>query len=116
MRKILTVFCFCLSAIIVVAASANASPFASQNLGGQTGLISTPNAQIGWDSNKFGIDGGVHYIKPDSGDSSYVYKVSVSLFQKAEVGAMYDDQPDGYGDSKDPQDLVLNGKFRFYPW
>jgi hypothetical protein len=115
MRKSLMIVSICACAVLAAAMTAKASPFASQSLGGPTGLIGTPTAQIGWDSNNIGIDGGVHYIKPDSGKSTYVYKANVSLFRKAELGAMYD-MHNEIGDANDPEDYILNGKFRFYPW
>ena len=74
---------------------------------GATGLISVPNAKIGWDTSAdIGIDVGYHAIFADP-DMTHIPKVSVSLFKLAEIAFAYDSQ----GDSDDA-DMLFNGKFK----
>ena len=116
MKKIL------ISAIGIVAictGSAFATAFSSPSLGGPTGYIGTPNAQIGWDGNDFAIDAGTHYINEDGGPT-YVSKVNVSLFRRLELGACYDQQKDvivnGRSSVENDDDAIAHAKLRFFPW
>jgi hypothetical protein len=110
MKKNLLILAVCALALSFCA-KAFAVPFASPSIGGPTGLITTPTAQIGWDGNDIAVDGGAHYISPDEGDSTIVYKANVSLFRRLELGAAYDAQK-----GTDNEDFLVNAKLRFYPW
>lgn len=93
-------------------ASAQATAFSSQSIGGTTGLISTPTAQVAWDGNDFAVDGGVHYLK-NGGTVSTTPKATICLFKRFEAGITYDMQKP---ESSDNNDLLAHAKFRFFPW
>jgi hypothetical protein len=112
MKKNLLILAVCALAL-TFCAKAFAVPFASPTLGGPTGLITSPTAQIGWDGNDLGLDGSMHYVAPDTGDSFYIPAVTLSLFRRAEVGLAYVMQPEPPSDN---EDLIIHGKLRFYPW
>jgi len=63
MRKILLTLSFFAAIISLSISGVFAIPFASQTIGGPTGLITVPTANIGWDGNDFALDAGYHYIK-----------------------------------------------------
>ena len=110
MRKIICTGAFC--ACLAWAAGINATPFSSQTIGGTTGLISTPTANVAWDGNDFALDGGVHYLQNGDREST-IPKATICLFKRFEAGAAYDMQKP---DSSKNNDLLLHGKFRFFPW
>jgi hypothetical protein len=102
-------------ACILGAASVSATAFSSPTVGGPTGVITTPNAQIGWDGNDFAIDAGFHYISADDDWVSKTPKVNVSLFKCLEVGFMGDMQKHSPDNNLDNDDYIVHAKFRFYP-
>lgn len=97
---------------LAVATTAHAEAFSSQSIGGTTGLISTPTAQVAWDGSDFAVDGGVHYIK-NGGTVSTTPKATVSIYKRFEAGITYDIQDPN---SSNNNDLLLHAKFRFLPW
>jgi hypothetical protein len=114
MKKIFQyAFCF-MSALVLGAGSISAMAFSSPTIGGPTGVITTPNAQIGWDGNDVAIDAGFHYVKDDDKTTSQTPKVNLSLFKCLEVGVMGDMQK-YKNDNRDNDDYTVHAKFRFYP-
>ena len=105
MKKIFTTAALAIFCLALCTASW-AEAFKSASIGGATGLITTPNANTGWEGNNMAIDFAYHYLS--AGENS-IPKVSLQLFGKAEVGAAYDMQKE-----KDSNDLLVHGKFRFY--
>jgi len=92
----------------------------SMNLGGATGLISTPTAHTGWEGKSVALDLGYHYIK-DNGKGSSSLKGNYSIpkalvyigFGAAslELGGAYDIQPEV--PNIKTNDILFNGKFAF---
>ena len=112
MKKVIFT-CAAVFACLAWTAAANATAFSSQSIGGTTGLISTPTAQVAWDGNDFAVDGGVHYLK--NGDTvSTTPKATVCLFKRFEAGITYDMQDTK--NSSENNDLLAHAKFRFFPW
>ena len=75
--------------------------------GGATGLITIPTAKIGWDDSvDIGVDVGYHLIFSDDPDMTHIPKVSVSLFNLAELAFAYDSQG-----GADYADFIFSGKF-----
>jgi hypothetical protein len=110
-------FLFATVAACAIVLSANglfAMAFSSPTIGGPTGVLTTPNAQIGWDGNDFALDGGFHYVKDDAGNVSRTPKINLSLFKCLELGFV-DDMQAIKGSTTDDDDLIFHAKFRFYP-
>lgn len=111
MKKVICT-CAAVFACLVWTAAAHATAFSSQSIGGATGLISTPTAQVAWDGNDIAVDAGVHYLK-NGGTVSTTPKATICLFKRFEAGITYDMQkPDGDNNN----DLLAHAKFRFFPW
>ncbi len=111
--KSLTMLLCCLifasSQLYAASGSAN-----GQTIGGATGLINVPNANIGWDKTNLGLDLGYHFNNNDNG-SSHTPKIALSLFGKGEIGFAADIQDwDGPVGDDDETDYLFHGKFRFY--
>lgn len=94
-----------LVALILMSSALYAEPFKSPNAGGTTGGFSLPNANTGWEGNKFAVDSAFHMIMLDS----YIPKVSFQIIGQIELGAAMDIQPDDNG-----SDLLMFFKWRFY--
>lgn len=88
---------------------ANASGSYSANLGGATGLITTPSAHTAWEGNDLGFDAGFGYNA--NGNGNYIPKATVQLFNRWEIGGTFELQ-----DGDNNNDLFLHTKLRFYPW
>jgi len=97
--------------LFVIPAVSFAEVFSSQSIGGTTGLISTPTAQIAGDGKDLSVDAGIHYIK-DGGSSSSTPEAILSFQNRFEVGVTEDIQRPG----NDNNDLLIHAKFRFSPW
>ena len=93
--------------VIFAVAGAFAQSAKGMTHNGSTGLITVPDAKIGWDkSSDFGLDVGYHLLFADP-DTTHIPKVSVSLFKFAELAFAYDSQKD----SKNA-DMLFNGKIK----
>ena len=92
---------------------AHAVAFRSPSLGGATGLITTPTARTGWEGAFMGLDLGMGYTQ--LGDGSYLPRATLQLFDRWELGAMYE-MLDEHEDDMEQNDLYLHSKIRFYPW
>ncbi|RME90334.1 MAG: hypothetical protein D6767_06990 [Candidatus Hydrogenedentota bacterium] len=79
---------------------------ASPSIGGTTGLITTPTANVAWGKSSFGFNLGTHFIADKN--NSITPKATIGIAGKAELGATYDIQ------DKESNDLLLHGKFRFH--
>ncbi len=76
------------------------------SLNGSTGLIGIPSGRIGWEhSANVGLDLGYHAILADP--TAHIPKVSMSLFQVAEISFAYDTNG---GD--DNEDIIIGGKLQ----
>lgn len=84
-----------------------AAPFMSPQIGGSTGLISTPTAKTGWEDAAIGLDIGMHYIQDDDGDA-YPLAVTLQLFNRWELGGVFDIQEDR------GNDIIGHTKLNFY--
>jgi len=112
---------FCLFGVAVFANSNQNMwvPYNTQSVNGATGLIMTPNANVGWGDPKniIGIDGGYHLVADFNG-YGHVAKATVSLFGRAEIGGMWDnqkrDEPNDTGYQKKQQDVLFHGKFKIF--
>lgn len=93
---------------------AAASASSGQTLGGPTGLIIVPTADVGWDNSRFGLDIGYHYVNDENG-YTHIPKATFSLFGRGEIGVAGDfqdwDRPRG---DKHENDFLVHGKFKFY--
>jgi hypothetical protein len=54
-------------------------------LNGATGLIIVPDARIGWESTKFGLDLGYGFVWGGQNQFDHLPRFAVSLFQRAEI-------------------------------
>jgi hypothetical protein len=110
-------FIFATVAACAILLSSNglfAMAFSSPTIGGPTGIITTPNAQIGWDGNDLAFDGGFHYVKDDAGNVSRTPKINVSILKCLEIGFV-DDMQKIKGNNTDDDDYIIHAKFRFFP-
>jgi len=103
-------------ALVVLAALAAGGVFAQTSAGavngmtlnGSTGLIVVPDARVGWERAKFGLDVGYGMVWNGGDEMDHLPRFALSLFQKAEVyGAM---QFDG----NDVANIVMGGKFQMF--
>ncbi len=98
------------------------------SVNGATGIITTPNALIGWKDAKVGIDCGYTFIFQRVGLVSHIPFVTLSLFDRVEFSSAFDIQGDGGFDfiinwkvkifSKENSSLALGGNYqniRYYP-
>lgn len=115
MKKIFQYLLCFMFALVLGAGSVSAMAFSSPTIGGPTGVITTPNAQIGWDGNDLALDAGFHYIKDDNDSVSKSAKINFSLFRCLELGFMTDMQKYDGGGNHDNDDYIIHAKFRFYP-
>ena len=115
MKKILRSFIFVsvCAAAIIFGSTAFAEPFYSQTIGGATGLISTPTADVAWkEGTNIGLDFGMHYLRDDKWALNP--KVTASFAGKFEVGAMFDWQERPWPRDEKENDLLFHGKWKFY--
>jgi hypothetical protein len=102
--KIVSFLFLCL--FIITPSKIYAESFSASGFGGSTGLISTPTAKVGWNTD-LAIDFSYHYIDDDERES-FIPGISFTLFKRVELGITFDLQ-DERGD-----DIILHGKFNFY--
>jgi hypothetical protein len=77
-------------------------------LGGATGLVSVPNARLGWEETAdIGVDIGYHAILHD-GEAAHLPKATVSLFKMVEAGFTFDTQ----SEATDDEDMLIHAKFQ----
>ncbi len=94
--------------------NAHAVAFRSPSLGGATGLIMTPTARTGWEGANLGLDLGMGYT--GLGDDSWLPKATLQLFDRWELGAMYELLGEDGDNDQEQNDLYLHTKFRIFPW
>jgi hypothetical protein len=94
-------------AFLTVAPLVTAQSLKGMSLNGATGLIGIPSGRIGWEhSADVGFDLGYHAIF-DDGDTAHIPKVSLSLFQLAELAFAYDTNR-----GSDNEDMIVSGKIQ----
>ena len=104
---------FIIALIGVSSLGAQVSSLKGMSFNGATGLYSIPSARIGWEhSSNFGMDLGYHAMI-DSGSSSHIPKMSLSLFNWVEIHGAFDIQPDGYITATNGSDFMAGAKIRF---
>ncbi|MCK5249243.1 MAG: hypothetical protein KAJ98_04720 [Spirochaetaceae bacterium] len=84
----------------VTAGSAN-----SMTLNGSTGLIIVPDARIGWENTKIGVDVGYGFVWTGGQNFDHLPRFAVSLFQRFEISGLMQ-LNDGL------QNFVIGGKFQ----
>jgi hypothetical protein len=102
-------FFFVIACLLGSAVFAHAVEFTSPNLGGATGLFTTPTARTGWEGNRMGLDTGIGFT--NLGDGSTIPKATLQLFDNWELGLSREMQGED-----DSDDLLLHTKLCFSPW
>ena len=98
---------FCLFGVAAFAESYN-----TQSVSGATGLITTPTANVGWQGKStFGLDLGYHLL-PDFNGWGNVFKGTVSILGRGEIGGACDVQRRDKPNRKNEQDAWVHGKFK----
>ena len=107
--------------LLLVAVVASAAVFAQatsagavngMTFNGSTGLIVVPDARVGWENSKVGVDVGYGFIFTGDEEIDHIPRFAVTLFKKFEVsGAM---QMGKYGGETEMVNFILGGKFQLY--
>ena len=107
---------FCLFGVAAFAVSYN-----TQSVNGATGLITTPTANVGWQDRGaclWGLDLGYHALMNNNNGGAYgkglgnVFKGTVSILGRAEIGAALDAQARKKPFNKNEWDGWIHGKFK----
>ncbi len=112
MKKRLLVL-FLLSFVILSALMSQSTTAGAVNgmtLNGATGLIIVPDARIGWENTKFGLDIGYGFVWGGQGNLDNLPRFSFSLFQKAEIYGLVQFGSNGVG----MKNFVVGGKFQLF--
>jgi len=75
-------------------------------LNGSTGLIVVPDAHVGWERSKFGVDMGYGFVWSGGDRFDHLPRFAVSLFEKFEISGLMQMNHDKI------KNFVLGGKFQ----
>ena len=90
----------------VSAQSVKAAAINDMTLNGSTGLIIVPDAHIGWENSKFGLDVGYGFVWTGGQNFDHLPRFAISLFQKFELTGLIQVNHDKI------QNFVFGGKFQ----
>ena len=103
-------------ALLVAAAAFGQSTMAGavngMTFNGSTGLIVVPDARVGWEKSKVGLDVGYGFVYAGNDRMDHIPRFALSLFKKFEIsGALH--LGDLYGETE-LLNFILGGKFQLY--
>jgi len=103
------------AAVLLIAVLASPAVFASNTsagsvngmtLNGATGLIIVPDAHVGWENAKFGVDLGYGFVWTGGDNFDHLPRFAISMFQKFEISGLFQMN---HGEMNN---FVLGGKFQ----
>ena len=111
-RTVLLLLIAVMASAAVFGQATSASAVNGMTFNGSTGLIVVPDARVGWENSKVGVDVGYGFVFTGAEEMDHLPRFAVTLFKKFEVsGALH--LGDVAGDTE-LLNFVLGGKFQLY--